>query len=439
MLGFGFLIAFDDAAARLPRRRGGSCRSRRRSWRRRSSCASSAPALRSIDPRLREAAADARRLACRVLAGGRPPLVGARLRGRRRVRLRDLARRVRRHGLRRPGRPADAARRDLPLPRRGPAPRTRAWRRRSTVVLAAIAVVAALAAERLARRTRRGSLMGATLVPASRRPGHARRPPRRSTASTSAVEPGRRSWPCSARAAVASRPCCARSPGSAAPRRGPVTLDGRDLAGVPPHRRGIGLMFQDDALFPHRDVAAQRRLRSAHAGRADAASCGRRVAELLDLVGLEGRERRDGRVAVGRRAQAGRAGPRARAAPARAAARRAARRARPAAARPARRSSCGSCSPRSGRPRSTSPTTSARRSRSAQVAVMRDGENRPGRDRRDGSGRDPADAWVARFIGLANVEEHGGPPSSRGRRASSSGPTRAGTRSSSTATATGRW
>ena len=36
---------------------------------------------------------------------------------------------------------------------------------------------------------------------------------------------------------------------------GSVTLGGRSLAGVPPHRRGIGLMFQDDALFPHRDVA----------------------------------------------------------------------------------------------------------------------------------------------------------------------------------------
>ena len=34
-----------------------------------------------------------------------------------------------------------------------------------------------------------------------------------------------------------------------------MRLDGRDLAGVPPHERGFGLMFQDYALFPHRDVA----------------------------------------------------------------------------------------------------------------------------------------------------------------------------------------
>ena len=36
---------------------------------------------------------------------------------------------------------------------------------------------------------------------------------------------------------------------------GSIVLDGRDLAGVPPHERGVGLMFQDYALFPHRTVA----------------------------------------------------------------------------------------------------------------------------------------------------------------------------------------
>ncbi len=38
------------------------------------------------------------------------------------------------------------------------------------------------------------------------------------------------------------------------PTAGRVVLDGRDLTGVPAHRRGIGLMFQDAALFPHRNV-----------------------------------------------------------------------------------------------------------------------------------------------------------------------------------------
>ena len=73
--------------------------------------------------------------------------------------------------------------------------------------------------------------------------------------------------------------------------RGAIELDGRSLAGVPPHRRGIGLMFQDDALFPHRDVAANvgfgLRMQSAERKAIEV-----RVSRLLDLVGLEGLEHR---------------------------------------------------------------------------------------------------------------------------------------------------
>lgn len=39
------------------------------------------------------------------------------------------------------------------------------------------------------------------------------------------------------------------------PTSGTIQLDGRDLAGVRPDRRGIGLAFQEHALFPHRTVA----------------------------------------------------------------------------------------------------------------------------------------------------------------------------------------
>ena len=75
------------------------------------------------------------------------------------------------------------------------------------------------------------------------------------------------------------------------PDAGRVCWDGEDLAGVPPHRRGIGLVFQDLQLFPHKDVAAnvgfglrmQRRSRAAVEDR---------VTELLELVGLPGFERR---------------------------------------------------------------------------------------------------------------------------------------------------
>jgi thiamine transport system ATP-binding protein len=72
---------------------------------------------------------------------------------------------------------------------------------------------------------------------------------------------------------------------------GSISLAGRSLAGVAPHRRGIGLMFQDDALFPHRDVAANVAFGLRMQG-VDRTSRNARVTELLALVGLPGRERR---------------------------------------------------------------------------------------------------------------------------------------------------
>ncbi|WP_327220843.1 ABC transporter ATP-binding protein [Streptomyces cyaneofuscatus] len=72
---------------------------------------------------------------------------------------------------------------------------------------------------------------------------------------------------------------------------GRVLLAGQDQAGVPVHRRGLGLMFQDHQLFPHRDVGANVAfgLRMHGTGRAESE---RRVRELLELVGLPGAERR---------------------------------------------------------------------------------------------------------------------------------------------------
>lgn len=72
---------------------------------------------------------------------------------------------------------------------------------------------------------------------------------------------------------------------------GRILVDGRDRTAEPTHRRGIGLMFQDLALFPHRDVGSNVDfgLRMAGASR-DARST--RVAELLALVGLAGFEER---------------------------------------------------------------------------------------------------------------------------------------------------
>ncbi|MFC7218264.1 ABC transporter ATP-binding protein [Streptomyces polyrhachis] len=79
--------------------------------------------------------------------------------------------------------------------------------------------------------------------------------------------------------------------GLQAPQAGRVLLAGADLAGVPVHRRGVGLMFQDHQLFPQRDVAGNIAfgLRMHGTARTEAEA---RVAELLDLVGLPGAGRR---------------------------------------------------------------------------------------------------------------------------------------------------
>ncbi|MGW0467993.1 ABC transporter ATP-binding protein [Streptomyces sp. NPDC003027] len=72
---------------------------------------------------------------------------------------------------------------------------------------------------------------------------------------------------------------------------GRVLLAGADQTGVPVHRRGVGLMFQDHQLFPQRDVAGNVAfgLRMHGLGRAEQAA---RAGELLDLVGLPGAGRR---------------------------------------------------------------------------------------------------------------------------------------------------
>jgi thiamine transport system ATP-binding protein len=68
---------------------------------------------------------------------------------------------------------------------------------------------------------------------------------------------------------------------------GSISWDDRDLARVPPHRRGFGLMFQEYVLFPHRDVAGNVGfgLRMRGDGAADIE---RRVHEVLGMVGLAG-------------------------------------------------------------------------------------------------------------------------------------------------------
>jgi thiamine transport system ATP-binding protein len=79
--------------------------------------------------------------------------------------------------------------------------------------------------------------------------------------------------------------------GLVVPDRGKVFVDGIDVTAWPTHRRRVGMVFQDEQLFPHRDVASNIGFGLKMAGLAEPAR-GRRVAELLELVGLTGFERR---------------------------------------------------------------------------------------------------------------------------------------------------
>jgi thiamine transport system ATP-binding protein len=75
------------------------------------------------------------------------------------------------------------------------------------------------------------------------------------------------------------------------PDAGRVTVDGHDVTNTPPHRRRVGLMFQDEQLFPHLDVEANVGF-GLRMQRRPPAQTRARVAELLEHVGLGGFEAR---------------------------------------------------------------------------------------------------------------------------------------------------
>jgi len=79
--------------------------------------------------------------------------------------------------------------------------------------------------------------------------------------------------------------------GFAHPDEGRVFLGDEDVTGMPPHRRGIGIVFQSYALFPHMNVAENLAfpLKARKLPRAEIAE---RVAWALSLVRLPGFERR---------------------------------------------------------------------------------------------------------------------------------------------------
>ena len=75
--------------------------------------------------------------------------------------------------------------------------------------------------------------------------------------------------------------------GIVGPDRGRVLVGGVDVTGMPTHRRGVGLVFQDNQLFPHRstldNVAFGLKMRGV-----DRSERNRSAADWLARVGLEG-------------------------------------------------------------------------------------------------------------------------------------------------------
>ena len=70
---------------------------------------------------------------------------------------------------------------------------------------------------------------------------------------------------------------------------GTISFNGADVSALPPHKRNLGMLFQNYALFPHMTVAQNVAypLRERRVSRAETA---RKVAEVLELVQLTGRD-----------------------------------------------------------------------------------------------------------------------------------------------------
>ncbi len=82
------------------------------------------------------------------------------------------------------------------------------------------------------------------------------------------------------------------------PEQGCVSIEGADVTALPAHRRGVVLMFQDYALFPHRTVA-QNIAFGLRMRRHSRAAIAARVTEMLALTGLEDFAGRDVNVLSG--------------------------------------------------------------------------------------------------------------------------------------------
>jgi ABC-type Fe3+/spermidine/putrescine transport system ATPase subunit len=75
------------------------------------------------------------------------------------------------------------------------------------------------------------------------------------------------------------------------PDTGQLLLNGRELATTPPHNRHFGMMFQEYALFPHKNVAGNIGF-GLEMAKWSANRQQQRIREMLTLVGLQGKEKR---------------------------------------------------------------------------------------------------------------------------------------------------
>ena len=73
---------------------------------------------------------------------------------------------------------------------------------------------------------------------------------------------------------------------------GQISVDGRDLVRLPANKRGIGVVFQNYALFPHMNVVANVMfpLRVRGIGRAEASERARKALDIVDLASMAERD-----------------------------------------------------------------------------------------------------------------------------------------------------
>jgi putative thiamine transport system ATP-binding protein len=87
--------------------------------------------------------------------------------------------------------------------------------------------------------------------------------------------------------------------------RGEVWLEGRNITALAPQRRGVGILFQDDLLFPHLNVAGNLAF-GLHASERSRSARTRCIEEALESMGLEGFAGRDpATLSGGQRARVG--------------------------------------------------------------------------------------------------------------------------------------